>query len=212
MYLQTSTDCSLAFLLLMRSFVLCCRAEAMYQSMKTTYGVNACHLLQINSRSPTATTATPPGGVAVRGGTDLQPDNIPNPWAHFVPKSFTTSLQVTSSQDVHEEPFCVVDFLWSTFCLFAFEQDGDMDEQKVDCETYPSDKTNTGEAVYDRQPDGAVVRDANPEMTTDFNNRIDSAAELTEGQCAWVVLSDRRSVIFWRDCSLIVLQKMGIVQ
>lgn len=48
-----------------------CRAESIYQQMKTTYGVNACHLLQINSRSSSAT--EPP-----------EQASMPNPWSQFM--------------------------------------------------------------------------------------------------------------------------------
>ncbi len=51
-----------------------CRAEGIYQNMKSTYGLSACHLLMINSRSLDAT------------GDNIDNDqaNIPNPWTQFL--------------------------------------------------------------------------------------------------------------------------------
>ena len=51
------------------------RAESVYQNMKGTYGVNACHLLQINSR----TANTPENAI-----TDQE--NLPDPWTQFLSK------------------------------------------------------------------------------------------------------------------------------
>ena len=45
------------------------RAEAVYQSMKSVYGSNACHLLQINSVHHTGTNPRP---------------NLPDPWSQFI--------------------------------------------------------------------------------------------------------------------------------
>lgn len=47
--------------------------ETIYQTLKTKYGVQACHLLHINSRSPTASNA---------GSNDTV--NMPNPWSRFI--------------------------------------------------------------------------------------------------------------------------------
>ena len=46
-----------------------CRAEAVYQSMKSVYGPNACHLLQINSVHHIGTNPRP---------------NLPDPWSQFI--------------------------------------------------------------------------------------------------------------------------------
>ena len=51
------------------------RAEAIYQSMKSTYGLSACHLLQINSRSKNA-----PENVK------NDHTNMPDPWSQFLNK------------------------------------------------------------------------------------------------------------------------------
>ena len=58
--------------------IFLCRAEAIYQSMKSTYGVNACHLLQVNSKCANQPEA-------------LTEDQsiIPNPWGHFMMKAST---------------------------------------------------------------------------------------------------------------------------
>ena len=45
------------------------RAEAVYQSMKSVYGQNACHLLQINSVYHTGSNPRP---------------NLPDPWSQFI--------------------------------------------------------------------------------------------------------------------------------
>ena len=50
-------------------FDMLCRAEAVYQSMKSVYGPNACHLLQINSVHHIGTNPRP---------------NLPDPWSQFI--------------------------------------------------------------------------------------------------------------------------------
>lgn len=50
----------------------------MYQNMKSTYGVNACHLLQINSRPQTSP-----------DGESSEHDNLPDPWTQFLSKKPT---------------------------------------------------------------------------------------------------------------------------
>lgn len=54
------------------------KAESMYQNMKSTYGVNACHLLQINSRPQTSP-----------DGESSEHDNLPDPWTQFLSKKPT---------------------------------------------------------------------------------------------------------------------------
>ncbi|XP_071092381.1 trafficking protein particle complex subunit 8-like isoform X2 [Haliotis cracherodii] len=50
------------------------RAEAYYQSMKTTFGSQCCHLLQINSRS-------------LQTVENMKPEaSLPDPWSQFLPK------------------------------------------------------------------------------------------------------------------------------
>lgn len=46
-----------------------CRAEAVYQSMKSVYGTHACHMLQINSVNKTGSNPLP---------------NLPDPWSQFI--------------------------------------------------------------------------------------------------------------------------------
>ena len=70
--------CSISFntyVIGMLKYIKFHRAEALYQNMKATYGVNACHLLQINSRSPSTADSM----------TDDQ-DNMPDPWSQFLTK------------------------------------------------------------------------------------------------------------------------------
>ncbi|XP_070190978.1 trafficking protein particle complex subunit 8-like isoform X2 [Littorina saxatilis] len=50
------------------------RAEAVYQSMKSTFGGQICHLLQINSRSPSTMETLKTG------------PSPPDPWSQFLPK------------------------------------------------------------------------------------------------------------------------------
>lgn len=45
------------------------RAESIYQSMKSVYGTNACHMLQINSVSNSGSNPLP---------------NLPDPWSQFI--------------------------------------------------------------------------------------------------------------------------------
>lgn len=59
------------------------RAEAIYQSMKATFGVQICHLLQINSRSLNTMDN-------LRSGISVQPD----PWSQFL--SRRNSVTVSS--------------------------------------------------------------------------------------------------------------------
>ncbi|XP_064640195.1 trafficking protein particle complex subunit 8-like isoform X2 [Lineus longissimus] len=49
------------------------KAEAIYQGMKSTYGANNCHLLQINSRSAQTAEAVTQTG-------------LPDPWSQFLPR------------------------------------------------------------------------------------------------------------------------------
>lgn len=53
------------------------KAEAVYQSMKSVYGPNACHLLQINSVHVTGTNPRP---------------NLPDPWSQFIIPTSEDSL------------------------------------------------------------------------------------------------------------------------
>lgn len=50
-------------------YFLSCRAEAIYQSMKSVYGTHACHMLQINSVNNTGSNPLP---------------NLPDPWSQFI--------------------------------------------------------------------------------------------------------------------------------
>ncbi|XP_076111682.1 trafficking protein particle complex subunit 8-like isoform X2 [Mytilus galloprovincialis] len=53
------------------------KADAIYQSMKSTYGANVCHLLNINSRS-------------IHTAESLKTDNnLPDPWSQFLNKKNT---------------------------------------------------------------------------------------------------------------------------
>ena len=53
------------------------RAEGVYQSMKSKYGVHSCHLLKINSVSPNL---------------DPSPtDAMPDPWSNFIKKPSSVS-------------------------------------------------------------------------------------------------------------------------
>ncbi|XP_076470015.1 trafficking protein particle complex subunit 8-like [Babylonia areolata] len=54
------------------------RAEAVYQSMKSTFGAQICHLLQINSRSPSTLDTLKSG------------PSPPDPWSQFLPKTTET--------------------------------------------------------------------------------------------------------------------------
>lgn len=51
------------------------KADAIYQSMKSTFGANVCHLLNVNSRS-------------IHTAESLKTDNnLPDPWSQFLNKS-----------------------------------------------------------------------------------------------------------------------------
>ena len=67
------------------SLSLLLRAEAVYQSMKSTFGAQICHLLQINSRSPSMLETMKTG------------PSPPDPWSQFLPK--------TSESQVKNESF-----------------------------------------------------------------------------------------------------------
>lgn len=47
--------------------------------MKTTYDMNSCHLLQINSQRSAINGNQGPGDTAV--------SNLPNPWSQFIPSA-----------------------------------------------------------------------------------------------------------------------------
>ncbi|KAI8746612.1 trafficking protein particle complex subunit 8 [Biomphalaria glabrata] len=68
------------------------RAEAIYQSMKATFGVHICHLLQINSRSKNTLDS-------MRTGAPLQPD----PWSQFLTKT-SHSLENMDYDHLDESP------------------------------------------------------------------------------------------------------------
>lgn len=51
------------------------KADAVYQSMKSTFGMQTCHLLRINSKSPEAADAA-----AVSNGDT----SLPNPWVQYI--------------------------------------------------------------------------------------------------------------------------------
>ncbi|CAL1544174.1 unnamed protein product [Lymnaea stagnalis] len=63
------------------------RAEAIYQSMKATFGVHICHLLQINSKSKNTLDS-------IRTGVALQPD----PWSQFLTKPSQSLESMDSDQ------------------------------------------------------------------------------------------------------------------
>lgn len=68
------------FLFLIMYHLMFCRAEAVYQSMKSVYGTHACHMLQINSVSNTGSNPLP---------------NLPDPWSQFIiPASDDTLVSV----------------------------------------------------------------------------------------------------------------------
>ncbi|CAH1780178.1 unnamed protein product [Owenia fusiformis] len=60
------------------------KAEAIYQSMKSTYGLNNCHLLQINSCTPQSTQNSTPGSTP--GSNSDTGAALPDPWAQFIQK------------------------------------------------------------------------------------------------------------------------------
>lgn len=68
------------FLFLIMYHLMFCRAEAVYQSMKSVYGTHACHMLQINSVNNTGSNPIP---------------NLPDPWSQFIiPASDDTLVSV----------------------------------------------------------------------------------------------------------------------
>ncbi|XP_031564684.1 trafficking protein particle complex subunit 8-like [Actinia tenebrosa] len=76
------------------------KAEAIYQSMKSVYGLYACHMLMVNSVNPV---------------TAAQMPNLPDPWSQFIIPASSESLdwddEVNSSIEATEEdPInCAVD-------------------------------------------------------------------------------------------------------
>ncbi|XP_015778661.1 PREDICTED: trafficking protein particle complex subunit 8-like [Acropora digitifera] len=65
------------------------KAEAVYQSMKSVYGQNACHLLQINSVYHTGSNPRP---------------NLPDPWSQFIIPTGEDSL-ILSRRGLHRSLF-----------------------------------------------------------------------------------------------------------
>ena len=69
------------------------RAEAIYQSMKSTYGSHACHLLRINSRSVhTAENAAPNSSDAA--------NHMPDPWSQYLNKTIDTGVSMMIKSNV----------------------------------------------------------------------------------------------------------------
>lgn len=66
-----------------------CRAEGVYQSMKSVYGTHACHMLQINSVNNTGSNPLP---------------NLPDPWSQFI---------IPTSEDTLVSFFIVVPADWT---------------------------------------------------------------------------------------------------
>ena len=61
------------------------RTETMYQEMKTTYGTNSCHLLQINSRHPST--------AHQMDSSDELVGTLPDPWAQFLPRKSASMVR-----------------------------------------------------------------------------------------------------------------------
>lgn len=68
------------------------RAEAVYQSMKSSFGSTSCHLLQINSATQSAqsTNAEEPNGTI-----------MPDPWSQFLPKYCVQNVSFSSYFCLH---------------------------------------------------------------------------------------------------------------
>lgn len=64
-----SKEDSFRWLLILHCLLMFHRAESIYQSMKSVYGTNACHMLQINSVSNSGSNPLP---------------NLPDPWSQFI--------------------------------------------------------------------------------------------------------------------------------
>ncbi|XP_054714525.1 trafficking protein particle complex subunit 8-like [Uloborus diversus] len=68
------------------------KAEAVYQSMKSSYGSSSCHLLQINSATPSAQNAN--------SSDDNNATIMPDPWSQFLLKfNVQNELSVNSMAD-----------------------------------------------------------------------------------------------------------------
>ena len=66
------------------------RADAIYQSMKSTYGSHACHLLRINSRSMQAAETTAPSDSA---------NHMPDPWSQYLNKTYDAGVSWSTIDD-----------------------------------------------------------------------------------------------------------------
>ena len=66
------------------------RTETMYQEMKTTYGTNSCHLLQINSRHPSV--------AHQMDSSDELVGTLPDPWAQFLPRKSASMVRSPGEQ------------------------------------------------------------------------------------------------------------------
>ncbi|XP_033124771.1 trafficking protein particle complex subunit 8-like isoform X2 [Anneissia japonica] len=73
------------------------KAEAVYQSMKSTYGSHACHLLRINSRSIQAAEVASMGNEYTA--------NMPDPWSQFMTNSVEESGEMDISPSVDNGGF-----------------------------------------------------------------------------------------------------------
>ncbi|PIK47727.1 putative trafficking protein particle complex subunit 8 [Apostichopus japonicus] len=65
------------------------KADAVYQSMKATFGMHACHLLRINSKSQEAADAS-----SVSNGDA----NLPNPWVQYIKTNLEKEMTISTSE------------------------------------------------------------------------------------------------------------------
>lgn len=74
-----------------------CRAEAVYQSMKSVYGTHACHMLQINSVNHTGANPLP---------------NLPDPWSQFIIPTGEDTL--VSNLQIQQNKQALIYSVWLT--------------------------------------------------------------------------------------------------
>nr|XP_042908090.1 trafficking protein particle complex subunit 8 isoform X2 [Parasteatoda tepidariorum] len=75
------------------------KAEAVYQSMKSSFGSTSCHLLQINSTTGAVQSATHDRESS---------DNMPDPWSQFLPKYYVQN-NISSNTQASEENHVEID-------------------------------------------------------------------------------------------------------
>ncbi|XP_074645318.1 trafficking protein particle complex subunit 8-like [Tubulanus polymorphus] len=199
------------------------KAEAVYQSMKSMYGANACHLLQINSRSLTA-------AENMKGELTQMPD----PWCQFLPKRINSSDAIDHDFSYSNQPLDMLTSMQSKQPVPSSRPDISNIEpaseatedfigqpNSVEVIDHPLARTEDDQSpVYTTFSDNlASLRDTNP-LSNSMISLTDRARALQHGMCLTISDHDRlrifihefivRGLIPWAERSIRVLNEQLI--